>query len=455
MAALRRLQNISEATLWDTSNDFLESSTVAENTCSWGRFQGLERVTFGNRSDTYFRIQGVIPKAYMLSKDDSHSGEASTMIQNKSTSEVLTDVAEDNGGEYGRQKCVEGFNSEGVANQLVLQCQSVLSSGIYCRLMKRCLTATVKMADSAGQRSEKSFPSSSSSSFSTSSSSSSSSSSSLESRNDSINTTCWVSGGGAAEMGWSSLWGLVSHRLTGMLQSRKADKSSNRKQIPREGPGSCESKVVGEVTWDQIKRGVGGPPVVDKEDEGRQSSGIESSTADCADASDIPNSRSFREVITPLADLLSEALMNRIVLTHRTSPQAATNNSLESEGLSTGCVKAVQSCIKFCTLLSHSYAEIPRQLLINASYSASTTKMSRKTELIWRTWCNHYEQNSALVSAEYSTSPKNVPGRLGLISPLGKKKEKTGSTGSTVLGKKTLGGINWSVYVPFTPLWLT
>ena len=243
-------------------------------------------------------------------------------------------------------------------------------------------------------------------------------------------------------MGWSSLWDLVSHRLTGRLQSRKASHT----QIPEMDPGSCEKGVVLELPGDKVKRGIGGPlVVVDKGEEGRQSSGSEKVSVECGDSCDIPKSKSLRDILTPLVDLLAEALMSRIILTHRTSPHTPTNNALESEDLSPGCVKAVQSCIKFCTLLSQSYAEVPRQLLINASCCAGTSKMSRKTETMWRTWCDHYEQNFSEESKEYSASAKNVPGRLGLISPLGRKKESTGSTGSTGLGMPTLAGINWCV----------
>jgi flagellar biosynthesis regulator FlaF len=123
-----------------------------------GTFKGLERVTFSNKSDTYYTVQGI---------DTPHSPRT--------------------------------------APQVVLHCSSPLSSTLYVRLIRRCLQAAISVTegssidhinknDSILLNSDILNDDSSSSSFQ------------------------WVPGGGSAEMGWSALWGMIGHKLSQILE---------------------------------------------------------------------------------------------------------------------------------------------------------------------------------------------------------------------------------------------
>ena len=57
-ASLERLSKISTSTLWDSSSDLLNHCD-GKGLPSWGIFTGLDRVTYGKKSDTYYKIQNV------------------------------------------------------------------------------------------------------------------------------------------------------------------------------------------------------------------------------------------------------------------------------------------------------------------------------------------------------------------------------------------------------------
>ena len=417
--SLGRLTQLTNSYLWDTSNDLLGNT---EKGNIWGHFMGLERVTFGSQSNTYYRVAGL--KQESINGTDIHCDENCSPVTAESKS-TLTDtyLMEANHIDVElNPPTMKGMSSESgtihnnydksessklsshrdtIAPQLILQCSSSLTSTLYCRLIQRCLLATVRISE------EFSLPNSSVAGISTSLQSvstlphssstpldqpshprSSSTSSASSSSSNNTPSVVWVPGAGAAEMGWSALWGVMSQKITTRLHSEIAGLnyvSSQTKIVPKEMPGRI----------------------------------------------------TFLEILDPLADILIDSILHRIKQKYHfihlktLSADKLCKESPVNRGCNPQYARAVQHFIEFSTLLSHAYAEIPKLLLLNASSGVDGThRISKNAENIWSHWKDHYMTNPTECNAnplidisesDSKSDPLCCSGRLGLVCPFGPK----------------------------------
>ena len=447
----------------------------------WGHFQNFERVTFGACSDSHFSVKGIKVKSPSNAADPRP-------VDSRPSTKIQTHSIESE--EFSSSSSI-GFNddvsslSENVP-QLILQCSSVLSSGIYCRLLKRCLLATAVVVEDAilnnsrrnhaeiqkecssisagfsslprgsvsmSEKSKKasnraalsssfscptsssssssSPPSSSPSSFPSSSSSfpSSSSSSSFPSSSSSSDQyLSFVPGGGAAEMGWSSLWRLVALQLNRELNPATATNSCSPQNSSQNNTcllSHCavqdDAQSVQHIGADsdrmytEMKSDVNDDkPTSDKKTEEKAKQNEELNYLKL-------KSKTFTTKMSPLADIIASDIVSRIMRTYNMVQEEGSSLTTRTQSQSSNKLyrRALKTTIHFCSALSHAYAQIPKQLLLNASQNNGNNKITKKCENIWKIWCDHYEHNLCPENAEYSVDAKNVPGRLGLISALG------------------------------------
>jgi hypothetical protein len=474
-ASLERLSKISNSTLWDSSSDLIN---FCDGKCSpsWGTFTGLDRVTYGKKSDTYYKIQNVkslssIKKPLEVFHGSENSvfsrGNSMENIPSKNAvessnkkfdnfdensemeNEVLgsaevrkekewenildRDEGERGGGrgEVGEEE-VDGVESS-MARQLVLQSNSIISSNIYCRLIKRCLTAAIKVADDAitygSMKNTASAPPSSSSSSSHPSSTSSSSiptfppSSSSPSNVFFLGATCsnsskmnerashWVPGGGAAEMGWSALWESISSILTTRLNSQfnanfRCDNNnrSNSDNINKSDNDKRDNNSYCEINNNNYKNN-GNDTNFRDNIHGKSSTPFEEEQR---------SDKSFQTTIRPIAEKFADQILSKILNSHGlyTKFKESKLNKKENEIN----FKAVRTCIQICTLLSDAYLQVPRTILYNAqtSHNNGRSHTSKKSELLWKLWRSHYESEERVEELKYYTGGT---GRLGLIVP--------------------------------------
>ena len=445
-ASLERLSKISNSILWDSSSDLLIFCD-GKGLPSWGIFTGLDRVTYGTKSDTYYKIQNVKslssvkkPLEVFQGSDDSvfSTGKLMKNITPKNVlessnkkfdrfdenlqmeNEVLGSagvrkekdeegILGRDGGERGERGGEEDDGVESVmARQLVLQSNSIISSNIYCRLMKRCLQAAIKVADDAitygstnstASASSSSSSSSSHPSFASSSSiptfppSSSSQSNSLlhgaTCRNSSkINVIAsnWVPGGGAAEMGWSALWGSISSILTTRLNSQfipdcsvgnnNRSRSNNKNHNDnRDNNSYCE------INNNNHKNNENDTSLSDKI-HGKCSTPFEE---------ELRSNKSFQTIIRPIAEKIADQINFKILNSHGLYTKFKESKLNRKEH--TIYFKAVRTCIQICTLLSNAYLQVPRTILCNAqtSHNNGRSFLSKRSEFLWKLWRSHYE----------------------------------------------------------------
>ena len=414
VGALGRLTEITHSYLWETSNDLV---CAAEGSNIWGYFKGLERVTFGAQSNTYYRIAGL--KEESTNRTDIHCYEntfplaavskslfSDSYLMESSHANVEQSPPTKKGTASGNGPTNKNYHQseppkaysyrDTMAPQLILQCSSSLTSTLYCRLIQRCLLATIKISEEASlpQSSEAGTAISPhlvpTSPFSPSTSIDQpsyprSSSTSSSSSND-IRCMKWVPGAGAAEMGWSALWGLMSQKMATRLHSEIAglkDVSSQK--------SFASTEIQERIT--------------------------------------------FVAILDPLVDILIDTIMLRMRQRYHfiyLKPSSA-DKPCEESSVNGGCnsqyAKAVQTFIEFSTLLSHAYAEIPKLLLLNASFGVGGMhRKSRSAEKIWSYWKDHYVKNSTECNANphYNISKSDInngsqcsSGRLGLVCPFG------------------------------------
>ena len=483
-ASLERLSKISNSTLWDSSSDLLH---LCNGKClpSWGTFTGLDRVTYGKKSDTYYKIQNVknlscvkklsegfhgfddvvisrrksmenIPSKNAVvssNKKFDNFDENSTMenkvlgfaeVRKEKEGGVIFDkgAGGDGGGKGNRGEGEEEEDSvESVmTRQLVLQSNSTISANIYCRLIKRCLTATIKVADDAIKSNSMRYPafahsSSSSSSISNFTSSHpsfpssssiptiSSSSSSSQSNSSLYGATCgnshkmneiasnWVPGGGAAEMGWSALWGSVSSILTIQLNSQFSANFTcdNNKKIKRKNIYTSDNdNMVNNVYYEESKNSN-----KNNEDETNFSDKIHGK-CNTSFEEEQRRKESFQTIISPIAQKIADQISAKILNSHGLCTKFEESKLNKKENIIH--FKAVRTCIQICTLLSDAYLQVPRTILNNAqtSHSKGRSLTSKKSEIFWKLWRSHYELGERVAELKDYTGGT---GRLGLIVP--------------------------------------
>ena len=484
-ASLERLSKISNSFIWDSSTDLLNCKE--KSLPSWGIFTELERVTFGQKSDTYYKIQNVkklksikksLVSLHHLKHTDSSIGRSMKNIPptiippknipptnippkkdlknssqqfpsidkslavekklmgslpgNNDKDEKVVVGAEERGrnGEQGdieeEEKEEEEVEEESVEHimtcQLVLQSNSVISSNIYCRLIRRCLTAAIRIADDAIRSNSKryvastppttsqsfsSFPSTSTASFTPQSSIPTSSFPSSTSSNSKLNTACernsdeinentsvWVPGGGAAEMGWSALWGSVSSILTNNLNSQCNVNSNNM--------NDCNDN--NERNYDENN-------VSNNNDNFSLESQRKCNTI--VEVDQLRN-KSYQTIIRPIAVKIANRIISNILNSHgfKNKYEKLILNKKENVIY----FKTVRTCVQICTLFSDAYVQVPRTMLYNAqkSHQNGPNVISKKSEIIWKLWRSHYELE---VRVEELKDYTGGTGRLGLIVP--------------------------------------
>ena len=480
-ASLDRLSKISNSFIWDSSTDLLNCKE--KKLPSWGIFTELERVTYGKKSDTYYKIQNVrklnsikkslvslhdskhtdssigrsmknippkniLPKNIPPKKDLNNSSQQfpntdkslemenkllGSLAGNNDKEEKVIVGAEERGrsGEQGDIKDLEEEEEESVEHimtcQLVLQSNSVISSDIYCRLIRRCLTATIKIADDAIRSNSKryttstpptsspsfsSFPSTSTASFTPSSSIPTSAFPSSTSSTAKLNTACemgknsdeinentsnasvWVPGGGAAEMGWSALWGSVSSILTNHLNSQCNVNSNNMNDYNNYN-----------------KRNHNENNVSNNNDNFSLESQRKCNTIVEVDPE---RNKSYQTIVRPIAVKIANKIISNILNSHGFKNKYEKQILNKTENII--YFKTVLTCVQMCTLFSDAYIQVPRTMLYNAqkSHQNGPDVISKKSEIIWKLWRSHYELE---VRVEELKDYTGGTGRLGLIVP--------------------------------------
>lgn len=484
-ASLERLSKISNSIIWDSSTDLLNCNE--KKLPSWGIFTELERVTFGKKSDTYYRIQNVkklksIQKSLVsfhdLKHSDSSSGRSMTDIppekipakeiplknippkkdlqdssqqfpkideslevENKLLGLLATNnhkdekviVGTEERGRNGEQGEIEEFKVEDAESvehrmtcQLVLQSNSIISSNIYCRLIRRCLTAAIRIDDDAMRSNSKrhttstpptsspsfsSFPPTSTASFPQSSSistsfpSTSTSTSKLntayERKRNEINesTSVWVPGGGAAEMGWSALWGSVSSILTNHMNSQCNMNSNN----------TNEYNDFDNNKWNHSENNVSN----------NSDNFLLESQRKCNIIFEVDQlcNKSYQTIIRPIAVKIAHRIISNILNSHGFKDKYEKQILNKKENII--YFKSVRTCVQICTLFSDAYVQVPRTMLYNAqkSHQNGPNVISKKSENIWRLWRSHYELEVRVEELKIYTGGT---GRLGLIVPFRK-----------------------------------
>ena len=165
MFYLARLALITETALYDTAQEYLESlalSTVVDSSIDqYPTMTGLHRVTFGARSDSYFRLTGLRG----VLAGEPHRSPKLTVATDKPKMAVLKPIAP----------------------QLVLHSSSIIASGMHTRMLKRCLRSTIASTNIT--------------------------TSSFNQAKTAEAKTVWVPGAGAVEMGWAVFWSAIATRL--------------------------------------------------------------------------------------------------------------------------------------------------------------------------------------------------------------------------------------------------
>jgi hypothetical protein len=467
-ASLERLSKISNCTLWDSSSDLLNYCD-GKGFPSWGIFTGLDRVTYGKKSDTYYKIQNVknsssVKKQLeriqgsidsLFSRGESMENAPSKNIlessnkkfdnideNSKMENEVIgsaevrkekegEDILVRDGGERGEGEEDDGVESS-MARQLVLQSNSIISSNIYCRLIKRCLTAAIKVADdaitsrsmyntsfgpasSSSSSSNPSFPSSSIPTFPPSFSSQSNSFLQSRSRRNSskINERAsnWVPGGGAAEMGWSALWRSISSILTTRLNSQfnanfscDNNNRSISNKINKSDNDNRNNNSYSKINNNNYENNESDTSFSDKI-HGKCSTSFEEEQR-C--------NKSFQTIIRPIAEKIAYQIISKIIISHGLYTKLKESKLNKKENVI--YFKAVRTCIQICTLLSEAYLQVPRTILYNAqtSHNNGRSHPSIKSELLWKLWRSHYELEERVEGLNDYTGGN---GRLGLIVP--------------------------------------
>jgi hypothetical protein len=483
LSSLERLTKISDTLLFDTSNEFVTNYDIKVSELNtWGNFNGMERVTFGSKSDIYYKLRGisctnevkeVVGSGKISDVTVNGSGEAVAewncyLKKNEDERESERYIAGDKvGGErIEKERKRNGERVDKVSSiipQLVLQCSSKLTSGISVRLLKRCLLATIKAVEDSHSSSFVNpkptstcdsnsspssnlnpnpyslFPSSSSlPPFSSSSSSFPSTTSTSSSPPCSPNPTPssssskplkWVPGGGAAEMGWSALWSMIADQLDSYLKLQLSNSSSCPINLGANSRFNTNASGSNNHSTDNSNsnsnnnntdNSKSNPDINKSKPVYISSSNINKSNA----ANKTPGDRSFHEILLPLVETLSETILQTINQKHphpNPNPAASIDNinknnskavSLSGSLTYSANCAALHYTIEICHLLAIGYAEVPRQLLLNASTKGN--KISKKTEDIWKVWKEHYLGKKNVIECSFDL--KCTPGRLGLVS---------------------------------------
>ena len=180
---LERLATITETTLYDTAQEYLESlslslTTVVDSSIDqYPTITGLHRVTFGVRSDSYFRLTGL--RGILM--DEPHRSSKVPVATDKPTRTHLKPIAP----------------------QLVLHSSSIIAAGMHTRMLKRCLRSTI--ASTVITTSSFTQAKAAVTATTTITATATATASTAE--------AVWVPGAGAVEMGWAVLWSAIATRL--------------------------------------------------------------------------------------------------------------------------------------------------------------------------------------------------------------------------------------------------
>ena len=173
MFYLERLATITETPLYDTAQEYLASlsttTSLKDNSIDlYPTITGLHRVTFGARSDSYFRLTGL--RGIPLVDDKQFTSVNVSVVTNKPTRASF----------------------QPIAPQMVLHSSSIIAAGMHTRMLKRCLRSTIASNDIT------------TSSFTPAT---------VSTDGETTAEVVWVPGAGAVEMGWAVLWSAIATRL--------------------------------------------------------------------------------------------------------------------------------------------------------------------------------------------------------------------------------------------------
>ena len=357
-------------------------------------FTVFERVTFGKECDSYFRIRGISSLVMV----DRHPHKPAVFVP-----------------------------------QLVLQVTSAASAGIFCRSLRRCLLATVSLGDEAVDRRRKRrkntqrweanrnrkqygddqravgvinsktdidmiYGTDDNDAYTRNMEgmkfdcpNDDDSTSNMGGGNDDSGVegdleVVWVPGAGAAEMGWSVLWGEVARELKDTSRWTHGVSSYVGISVSSSSRHADSYTVNPSTSISASSATSGMSPPSSSSTATKKHSPQPSSTMLIT-----PNTKSFGLIASELAKVLSTSIVNNCRL--------KTQNIDRAMGL-------IHRCSLLCQMISSAYLTVPTQLVSNAtattsapaddvanSYSfnnGTTNCLNKNGNLILHEWKTHY-----------------------------------------------------------------